>query len=261
MIQKSDWSPEAYLKYGNERTQPSIDLVSRIKINYSPRNIIDIGCGPGNSGKILADRWPNARLLGIDSSPAMIEKAKADFPRHEWLLKDAATFSPEGTFDIVFSNATIPWIPNHETLLSRFCAMLSENGVLAFQTPLFRDMPVSEAIETVAQRMPWRAKTAACKALFTFHDFRFYYDIVASKLPAVELWETTYLHVVESRRSIIEWIKSTGMKPYLDSLSNDNEKMEFEKEVLEQLIPNYPQAKNGNVLFPFKRLFVIGYNA
>jgi trans-aconitate 2-methyltransferase len=261
MTQKTDWNPESYLKFGDERTQPSIDLVNRIKTSSPPQCIIDIGCGPGNSSRILTDRWPQAKLIGIDCSPNMIEKAKKDYPRHEWILSDASTFVPMNKFDIVFSNATIQWIPDHENLLKRFCAMLSENGVLAFQIPLFRDMPIGKAIAKVAQGERWRIKTAGCSNLFTYHDYGFYFDRLSKVLSLVELWETYYLHVLESHLSIVEWTKSAGMKPYVDRLSNGLEKMEFEEEVLSELKKEYPLQENDKVIFPFKRLFVIGYKS
>jgi trans-aconitate 2-methyltransferase len=259
MPPKNDWNPDSYLKFGDERTQPSIDLVNRIKTSCPPQTIIDIGCGPGNSSKILIDRWPGAKFIGLDSSPNMIEKAKKDYPQHEWILSDASAFVPNSKFDIVFSNATIQWIPHHETLLQQFCAMLSDNGVLAFQIPLFRDMPIGKAIANVAGMERWRIKTAACSNLFTYHDYGFYYDRLSKELASVELWETYYLHVLESQISIIEWIKSTGLKPYLDCLSNDTEKTEFEEAVLSELKKEYPCQENGKVIFPFKRLFAIGY--
>lgn len=258
MNQGTDWSPESYLKYGNERTQPSIDLVNRIKIQYQPKAIIDVGCGPGNSSKVLLDRWPNARLVGIDSSPNMIEKAKMDYPRCEWLLADAASFVSDEKFDIVYSNAAMQWIPNHESLLKRLCSLLTEHGVLAFQVPQFKDMPIRTAIDKVAAMDRWRRKTANCSKCFTYHDHGFYYDVLSKEMVSIELWETCYLHVLASRFAIIEWIRSTGMKPYLDSLGSDTERSEFEKNVLTEVDHDYPLQHDGKVFFPFKRLFVIG---
>jgi trans-aconitate 2-methyltransferase len=259
MNQKADWNPESYLKFGNERTQPSIDLVHRIQIDYQPQTIIDIGCGPGNSGKILSDRWPQAKLRGIDSSPNMIEKAKNDFPRHEWILADAALYETDDTFDIVFSNAAIQWIPNHEALLKRLCALLSGRGVLALQLPLFRDMPLGSAIARIAQKEQWKSQTAHCSKLFTYHDYAFYYDQLARALASIELWETSYVHVMESHAAIIDWVRPTGLRPYLDSLRNDAERLEFERDLLHEIKALYPVQHDGKVLFPFKRLFVIGY--
>ncbi|MFA5857750.1 MAG: methyltransferase domain-containing protein [Elusimicrobiota bacterium] len=261
MNYKTDWNPDAYLKFGNERAQPSIDLVNRIKISYQPQNIIDIGCGPGNSSKVLMDRWPTAKILGIDSSPNMIEKAKQNYPQCEWVQADAASYSSETKFDIVFSNATIQWIPNHENLLKTFDALLTENGVLAFQIPLFRDMPLGKILDNVAQEERWKNKTEHCSKLFTYHDYSFYYNILSPKMSFIELWETQYLHVLESQPAIIEWSKSTGLKPYLDSLSSDSEKTDFEKEVLGEIQKSYSLQENGKVIFTFKRLFVVGYKS
>src|SRR6266542_994395 len=121
-MNKHDWNPDLYLKFNKERIQPSIDLVSRIAIN-DPKSIIDIGCGPGNSTQILAERWPKARIVGVDNSPAMIEKAKKDYPHQEWCVLDAGKVLILETYDVVFSNATIQWIPDHERLMKRMEVM------------------------------------------------------------------------------------------------------------------------------------------
>jgi trans-aconitate 2-methyltransferase len=259
MKQATDWNPELYLKFGNERTQPSIDLVNRIQLDKQPENIIDIGCGPGNSGQVLISRWPNAKLLGIDSSEAMIAQAKKDYPRQEWIVSDALKFISPIKFDVVFSNATIQWIPDHEKLLNGFCSLLSDNGVLAFQAPMFNHMPIRQAIAKVARESRWKSKLENCASVFTFHEAGFYYDLLSPRLSSLELWETYYLHVLESHEAIIDWIQSTGMKPYLDSLSGENEKSDFRTEALNEVKKDYPAQKNGKVIFPFRRLFVIGY--
>jgi trans-aconitate 2-methyltransferase len=116
----NDWNPDSYLQFRNERTQPSIDLVNRITAEQAPGNILDAGCGPGNSSRVLIDRWPTARLTGVDNSPAMIEEAKKDFPGQEWVLSDAAEYRTDKKFDLVFSNAAIQWIPDHDGLFRLF---------------------------------------------------------------------------------------------------------------------------------------------
>lgn len=253
-----DWNPELYLKFADERTQPAIDLVNRIVPRRKPAAIIDIGCGPGNSGVVLRGRWPEARFLGIDSSPAMIEKAAADYPEQRWRLADARTFRSDATYDIVFSNATIQWIPGHDSLLESFVSLLSDRGALAVQIPLFNTMPIARTIAQTAHGIRWRERTAKCSSLFTYHDPGFYYDILSSRLGTVQLWETRYLHSLDSHEAVIEWIRATGLKPYLDNLNGD-EKAAFEREVLAGVRRDYPAQKNGRVLFPFHRLFMIGY--
>jgi len=259
MNKQSDWDPDHYLKFRDERTQPSIDLVNRIYTARSPNNIIDIGCGPGNSSKILLQRWPKARLIGIDNSPAMIEKAKKDHPDQEWILADAAGFSTEIQFDVVFSNAAIQWIPDHKTLFKNLYKMLSENGIVAIQVPRFREMALGRLIDSVSQKDRWKNIMEGCSGSFTYHDHRFYYDLLAGGMRSMDIWETDYVHVMPSHLSIVDWIKGTGLKPYLDRARNEQEKKEFEEEILDEIKKAYPGQQNGQVLFPFKRLFFIGY--
>ncbi len=255
----TDWDPQLYLKYKNERTQPSIDLVSKINID-NPLKIIDIGCGPGNSTQILFQRWPESLITGVDNSPQMIEKAKSDYPKHEWILSDALYLDSKIKYSIVFSNATIQWIPNHKELILKLFNMLEINGVLAIQVPMFRDMPLGKSIEVVANKSKWNQYTKGCVDLFTYNNYSFYYNVLAPLSKTIDIWETSYIHILDSQKAILEWIRSTGMKPYLDRLENDEMKNEFEMNVLEEIINNYPVQNNGKVLFSFKRLFFIAYN-
>lgn len=258
MQQNKDWNPDLYLKYRNERTQPAIDLISKIAITVQPKSILDIGCGPGNSSQALLHRWPEAALTGIDSSISMIEKAKTSYPANTWIVADASQYISSKKYDIVFSNATIQWIPNHAALFKKLFDLTNPGGVLAIQVPRFNEMPLSGAIEKVADQARWKAVVSGCSDLFTYHDEKYYYDLLSPHYKSVEFWQTDYFHVLESQPAIIEWIRSTGLKPYLDCLK-DEEKPLFENEVLAAIKYDYPVQKDGKVLFPFKRLFMIGY--
>jgi trans-aconitate 2-methyltransferase len=251
---KTDWNPNLYLKYDKERIQPSIDLVSRINID-KPFRIIDIGCGPGNSTQVLVQRWPDSEIIGIDNSPAMIEKAKKDYPNQDWQILDAGTNEIAGKFDIVFSNATIQWIPDHANLLKKFHNILSENGILAVQVPLFWDMPLGKSIACIAEGSRWKSETHGVTSLFTIHDSSYYYDQLSSLFNSIDIWGTDYIHILDSQLSILEMIRSTGLRPFLDRLESENDKNDFEKIVLEEIKKDYPLQKDGKVLFPFKRLF------
>lgn len=255
-MEKHDWNPELYLKFNKERIQPSIDLVSRIDYN-NPEKLIDIGCGPGNSTQILHQRWPNADIVGADNSPAMIEKATKDYPNQKWLLADAGKDEIGGKFDIVFSNATIQWIPNHADLIEKFANILNNNGILAVQLPLFLDMPISKSIAETAGLPKWSSATKGINELFTIHDARFYFDLLSKYFSRIEIWTTDYYHVMDSQAAILEMMKPTGMKPYLEKISNDTDKIKFETLVLDKIKNDYPSQKNGKVIFPFKRLFFI----
>ncbi len=255
-MSKKEWNPDLYLKFGKERIQPSIDLVSRIDLN-NPATIIDIGCGPGNSTHILHQRWPDSKLLGVDSSEAMIKKASHDYPDQEWQLIDAERDVITGKYDVVFSNATIQWIPNHADLFKRLKQNLTEKGVLAIQVPLFFDMPLGKSIASISKSARWADKTAGVNELFTIHSTSDYYDMLSVLFSTVEFWQTDYMHIMDSHLSILEMIRSTGLKPYAEKLETEADIKEFEAEVFEDIKKDYKEQKDGKVLFPFKRLFIL----
>lgn len=255
-MKTNDWNPDLYLKFGKERIQPSIDLVSRINFD-NPEKIIDIGCGPGNSTQILADRWPEAKILGIDNSPAMIEKAKKDYPDQEWRIIDAGKDELNEKFDIIFSNATIQWIPDHRNLLKKFYESLNDGGLVAIQLPLFFDMPLGKTIASVAEDNRWSHIAKDVTSLFTIHNTKTYYDFLSEWYHSIEIWESNYIHIMDSHESILEMIRSTGLRPYLDKLENETDKKDFENLVLQGIIRDYLLQKDGKVLFPFERLFFI----
>jgi len=255
-MSNKDWNPELYLKFDKERIQPSIDLVSRIDASQASK-IIDIGCGPGNSTQILTQRWPGSKITGIDNSKAMIDRAIKDYPDQEWKLLDAGKDTIPGEYDIVFSNATIQWIPNHFELLLKFKKILSDNGQLAVQLPQFFDMPIGQSIKRISKYSEWSDVTEKVNDLFTIHRTSDYYDFLSELFGSFELWESNYIHVMDSHYSILEMIRSTGLRPYLDKLENDKNKTDFEEKVLIDIKNDYPLQKNGKVLFPFKRLFFI----
>ena len=255
---RSDWNPGLYLKFGDERTQPSVDLVSRIKA-INPRNIIDVGCGPGNSTMVLANRWPEAEIYGLDSSRAMIEKARLDYPEKIWLQGDILDFVPEQKYGIVFSNAVLQWIPDHEKLVSGLFDMVDAGGALAVQISLFSSMTMGKIIEDVSSSGVWQKLMEGCSGLFTYNSSSFYYNLLAEKAGTIEMWETSYIHVMDSHQALLDWIRSTGLKPYLDRLPADEMKRKFEQEILEDIKKRYRAEANGKVLFPFLRLFFIAY--
>jgi trans-aconitate 2-methyltransferase len=251
-----DWNPDLYLKFHSERTQPAIDLVSRINID-NPEKIIDIGCGPGNSTQILFQRWPESKILGVDNSPAMIEKAIKDYPHQDWRILDVGKEEIHGKYDLIFSNATIQWIPDHSGLLLGLHAHLTDNGIIAVQMPLFWDMPLGKAIDKIASDNRWVKILKGVKELFTIHNCAYYYNVLSQQFNSIVLWETNYVHVMGSHLSILEMIRSTGLKPYLEFLENSSDKNDFETMVLKQMEKDYPLQDDSMVLFPFKRLFFI----
>jgi trans-aconitate 2-methyltransferase len=254
----SGWNPDAYLKFGNERTRPSIDLVNRIEL-ADPSSIVDLGCGPGNSTRVLRERWPKARIIGLDSSPEMIEKARQTDPGVEWLLADAASWSPEEKFGLVFSNATLQWIPDHDALIGRLFDRVASAGALAVQVPANGGSPLHQALLRVSRLPEWRAATAGCEDLITYRDADFYYDRLSVLSNRIEIWQTVYIHVLESHRNLVEWYSSTGMRPYLERLDGEAARTSFKGMLQKECEAGYPPRRDGRILFPFKRIFFIAF--
>jgi len=252
------WEPDLYLKFATERTQPTIDLVSRI-VQVSPRRIVDVGCGPGNSTAILRHRWPQAEIIGLDNSAEMIHAARTSFPNEKWILADGSSWQDEKAFDIVFSNAVFQWIPNHPNLINHWMAEVAENGVLAFQVPAHYDSPVHQVILDVSRDPKWNSKMEDARNALTKEKPGYYYDLLRPLSKKIELWETIYYHIMESPYSILEWFRSTGLRPFLGALSQDEDRQSLETMINDRYTQAYPSQKDGKILFPFKRLFVIAY--
>lgn len=254
------WNPDLYLKYGTERTQPAIDLAARVDL-AAPVRIIDIGCGPGNSTKVLRERWPAAQVSGLDSSPEMIAKARQTCPQGEWITTDAAHWNPPERYSLVFSNAALQWIPDQRALLPRLFAAVEPGGALAVQVPANTDSPLYQAVQRVAQRPPWRERLAGCEQALTYREAPFYYDLLSTLSSRFSLWYTIYIHVLASRQGLIEWYSSTGLRPYLERLAESDLQEAFKREILAECQAAYPLQQDGKVLFPFRRLFFIAYRA
>lgn len=251
----TNWDPNLYLRFEKERTQPARDLVAKIE-NLAPARILDVGCGPGNSTLALGDRWPKAQLVGLDSSPQMIEKAQASYPDIQWVCADAGQdLSRLGRFDLVFSNAAIQWIPDHPALLANLFSLLDAGGQLAVQVPNTQDMPVQTQLRQLAATVTWQPHFAGLAGNASYHPPAYYYDILSGLSPAVQLWQTEYFHVLPSAEDILAWYKSTGLRPYLDCLPDTEVQEAFLQQYLEKLRASYPPQADGRVLFPFRRIF------
>ncbi len=260
VMNRKDWNPELYLKFNEERTRPAIDLAANINVN-NPKKIIDIGCGPGNSTQVLFKKWPESKIVGIDNSASMIKSAKKSYPKMEWQIEDATKMEKNDKYDVIFSNSTIQWIKDQEKLIKNFFDMLEEKGALAMQIPLFHTMPASNAIENVLLKQKWKEQTRGANNVFNFQSSGFYYDLLSEKTKSIDIWETSYIHIMPSHQYIVEMLKSAGIRPFLDKLDNEKEKIEFEHDIFKEITKAYPSQKDGNILFPFKRLFFIGYKS
>lgn len=252
----SEWNPAQYLKFKNERTQPSHDLLARIGLD-SPERVLDVGCGPGNSTALLAARWPAADVTGLDSSADMIAKAADQHPRLRWLERDASRdLSDLGLFDVVFSNAALQWIPDHDSLIPRLFGLVGPGGVLAVQVPNNDASPLHSAVREVALSPGWKRYFSTVEFQVTASASE-YYDRLTLLTPAFDIWLTTYIHVMDSHEGYIEWSRGTYMRSYLNQLPSEDDRRVFTMDVLERVIKAYHPQANGKFLFPFQRLFFV----
>lgn len=251
----SDWNSEQYLKFKAQRTQPAIDLAARL--DGAPLEIVDLGCGPGNSTRVLKNRFPDAHVLGADNSENMLEKARRDNPDLDFALTDIAAdlSAMNGKFDVVFSNACLQWVPGHAELLPRLFALLRGGGTLAVQIPMNFDEPIHRIITAAAESEKWSAKFPEKRIFGTLAPSE-YFDILSALTDDFEMWRTTYCHRMPSVGSIIEWYRSTGLRPYLAALSEEDG-AEFIRDIARGLEREYPGQKNGEIIFGFPRFFFI----
>jgi trans-aconitate 2-methyltransferase len=252
------WDPDRYLTYADERGRPFVDLLARIDAS-DPRTVVDLGCGPGNLTALLADRWPGAEVVGLDSSPEMIEKARAAHPPITFDVADlrdwvSTSSTSEGLVDVLVSNATLQWVPGHLDLLPSLVGQVAPGGWLAFQVPGNFDEPSHTIRDELAAQPPYAAHTAGV-AVPSSHDPAVYLDVLAGLGCAVDAWETTYLHLLTGPDPVFTWVSGTGARPTLQALPDDL-RPEFEAEFKRRLAAAYPVHEHGVVL-PFRRVFVV----
>jgi trans-aconitate 2-methyltransferase len=249
------WSAAQYVKFEEERTRPVRDLVARLPVS-GVRRAADIGCGPGNSTEVLRARYPDADIVGIDSSPDMIAAARKRLPDIALQVADVVDWSGAG-FDVILANAVIQWIPDHENLLPTLIARLAPGGALAVQTPDNLDEPSHRLMREIAADGPWAAKLAdAAKARAARRDPDWYFRLLRRHASRVEIWRTTYFHPLEGPHAIVEWVKGTGLRPFVDPL-DASERQGYLAAYEAAIAEAYPPEADGVVLLPFPRLFFV----
>jgi trans-aconitate 2-methyltransferase len=244
-----------YLRFAEQRTQPCRDLVSRVALD--PRRIIDLGCGPGNSTQVLAERWPDAEITGLDSSAETIAKARSECAGRRWIAAEISEWAERTAdrYDLVFSNAALQWVGDHPGLFPLLLSHVEKGGALAVQMPGNWDAAAHRLMRNIAAQFP---ATEAAREWFT-HSLGFYYDVFAPHAARIDLWATEYIHVMDSAEGIVEWYKGTGMRPFLDALTSEEERERFLALYLDAISEAYPPRTGGQVLFPFRRVFMVAY--
>lgn len=250
------WDANLYDKFNRERMQPSIDLANRI--DKACMRILDVGCGSGMSTLALKNRFPEARIVGVDLSSAMLEKAKKLVPDVEWIQRDCGeSLEDLGQFDLVFSNAFLQWLPDQEGFVGNIRNCVMENGILAMQIPNFEAMKIAGIIRDVAGAFDSDGEVFA-----NMHDtcynysLEVYYNMFSKYYSEVEVWQTNYIHQMDSSDAVVEFVKGTALIPYLERLSQVQQK-EFLVKLQNSTAEWYKPCANGIVLFPFERLFYI----
>jgi len=252
------WNATHYLTYANERTRPAFDLAARVMLD-APAAIVDLGCGPGNSTAILRERWPAAQVVGIDNSPEMLAVARKSHPNQQWLLTDVAQWRPEQPFDLLYSNAALQWMPDHGALIPRLFSHVAPGGAFAAQIPSSTFAAVRTLIHEISHDPAWNQRMDVARNTLTMESPSFYYDALVGDAAKIDLWETEYNHVLESKAAIVDWIASTGLRPFLAALDDDGERTDFLGRLQERVNAAYESRIDGKVLFPFRRMFVIAY--
>lgn len=248
------WDPERYLTYADERGRPFVDLITRIDAD-TPRRVVDLGCGPGNLTALLAARWPDADVVGLDSSPQMIDAARRAVPGIEFDVADLRDWAPSQPVDVLVSNATLQWVPGHLDLLPRLVDAVAPGGWLAFQVPGNFGEP-SHTIRHDLAALPAYAEHTAGADHPASHDPADYFGVLADAGCTVDAWETTYLHVLRGPDPVFTWVSATGARPTLQALPDDL-RPAFEAEFRARLAAAYPTRADGTVLLPFRRIFVV----
>jgi trans-aconitate 2-methyltransferase len=253
-----DWNPGLYRRYQDERTRPAVDLLARVPLDHASL-ALDLGCGPGNSTELLVQRFPAAQIIGIDNSPAMIRSAAARLPQVRFELADVASWAPDSGQhpDLIFANATLQWVPDHPRLLPWLFSLLAPGGVLAVQMPDNHDEPTRRMMRELASRPPWQALLATAEQARTqLLSIQGYYDLLATAAARVEVWHTIYQHPMASPAAILEWLRATGLRPFLAPLSAEL-RASFLAEYERRIDAAYPARADGQRLLAFPRIFIV----
>lgn len=249
----SDWDPKLYLQYEEQRTQPCRELVARIRRKQASE-ILDLGCGPGNSTEAVMARFSDAQVTGVDSSPEMLAKARASYPQWRFVRGDLRTWTPEAPVGVIVSNAALQWLPDHAQLFPRLMGWLNAGGELAVQVPRSNHLPVLRLIAEVAAEGPWKERFDGFVAPYHVDAVENYYDWLCGVSSRVDLVEVSYYHVMPDPQAVVDWVKATGLRPWLERAGEY--RTAFLDEYARRITAAYPLRADGTVLFEFRRLMI-----
>jgi trans-aconitate 2-methyltransferase len=269
------WDAGQYLRFADQRLRPFLDLVDRAEAaafrDVAPKRVADLGCGPGNATALLAERWPDAHVLGVDSSPAMIKDAD---PRRipgrlDFKLGDLKEWEPAPSSDtdgsparpdLILANAVLQWIPGHLDVLPRLAGLLAEGGVIGMQVPGNFTAPSHTLLTELRRSARWRGLIPASTERPASHEPIEYFDVLERGGLVPDVWETTYLYIVDGAEGVTEFVRGTALRPIVTQLSPADGAAfvaEYQALVLEAYPPREVGGRVVQVL-PYRRIFAVG---
>ena len=249
------WNPDQYHLFSDHRLRPALDLLSQVQL-VSPMTIYDLGCGTGNVTAILSQRWNSAIVAGVDSSKSMLDTARKEHPALEWMQGEISDFNPASKGNLIFSNAALHWLDKHEVLFPKLLTQLRAGGVLAVQMPNNFTAPSHQTLYDLAQSEKWLSKLGPLVRPAPVHNIDWYYDLLSPLTVNLNIWETTYFQILKGKNAVLEWTRSTALRPFLQALNGDDVTA-FEQEYADRLLAAYPQREDGATIYPFSRLFIV----
>ncbi len=247
------WNPAQYLKFAGHRLRPALDLLARVDVE-DPKVVFDLGCGPGNVTRVLAERWPGADVTGVDGSPHMLARARDEHSGLNWLQADLRDWQPDTPADVLYSNAALHWLDDHRALFPRLMEGLKPGGVLAVQMPGNYAAPSHTSIGAAAGELLPKLKPVMRENPVAKPED--YHQILEPAASQLDVWETTYIQVLEGDNAAAEWLKGSALKPLLDILDTDERETFFAAySALTQKA--YPKRPDGKTVFPFRRVFIV----
>lgn len=258
----SKWDPGLYARFLRERTRPAIDLAHRLgdllTTAFGPLehpSILDVGCGPGNSTGVLRSMFRGAGLVGIDHSQEMIDAAMQSDPSVEWILADAFSWTPERTFHAIFANASLQWFPDPRAYLIRAKQWLEPGGVIAVQIPGNDQSPLHLTLRRTAEAARFASYFEELDK-FTRYEPGYYFESLVGECSAVDVWETTYYHLLPNHEAMLDWYRGTGMRPWMEALPDDETRTDFVDSIQIRIRESYTARPDGTVFLPFRRIFM-----
>ncbi len=249
------WDPKLYLGFANERTRAAGELLARMPL-ANPKRVIDLGCGPGNSTALLAQRWPDAEIEGLDSSPEMLADAAKSGIKARWIEADASSWSATAPYDAIFSNATFQWVPDHVRLLPRLMGFVAKDGFFAFQVPFNFNEPSHTILRDLSVEPRWHDALKNARPWHQVLSAEEYYALLEPHSARLDIWEFEYLQVLDGEDAVYRWVSGTGARPFINALDGA-EREAFVAEYKARLTAAYPRRASGKTLFPFQRRFVV----